>query len=385
MVDEEKEKEERSVEGEEVKVSEENPEKIEKKVVKKDSKEKKGSFKDSIGPTLTDKARDNPWVVATLVLGVVVAIFIIGDLSGGVTGAAVGVMNSDDVGQKIVNLINERTQENAELLSVEEEAGLYRVDFSTSQGESSVYVTLDGENIINGLIPLQTLENADTTNTNINTNTPTEVPTSDKPKVELFVMSICPFGTQAEKGLLPVLQNLGDKIDFSLKFVSYAMHGKDEVDENTVQYCIQKEQEDKFYDYLKCYLEEQDPSHWKDCRAQVGVDEANLQSCISKTDNEFEITKLFNDRSTYRGNYPQYNVDKKDNTMYGVQGSPTLVVNGVVVSSARDSASYLNTICGAFNTAPEECNTQMLSTSPAPGFGWDTTASGEDYYNVQCS
>ena len=49
------------------------------------------------------------------------------------------------------------------------------------------------------------------------TSTSTTVPKSDKPLVELFVMAYCPYGTQAEKGLIPVIELLGDKIDASIK------------------------------------------------------------------------------------------------------------------------------------------------------------------------
>ena len=69
---------------------------------------------------------------------------------------------------------------------------------------------------------------------------------ADKPKVELFVMSHCPYGTQAEKGMIPVVELLKDKISFEVKFVDYAMHGKKELDEQLRQYCIQKEQKAKF-------------------------------------------------------------------------------------------------------------------------------------------
>ncbi|MBU3941884.1 MAG: hypothetical protein KKF74_03150, partial [Nanoarchaeota archaeon] len=49
------------------------------------------------------------------------------------------------------------------------------------------------------------------------------MPKKDKPEVELFVMSHCPYGTQIEKGMLPVARLLGDKIDFNIRFCSYAM------------------------------------------------------------------------------------------------------------------------------------------------------------------
>ena len=83
-----------------------------------------------------------------------------------------------------------------------------------------------------------------------------EVKKNDKPTVELFVMSHCPYGTQIEKGIIPAIEALGDKVDFNLKFCSYAMHGEQELREELNQYCIQKEQKDKLLPYLKCFLKE---------------------------------------------------------------------------------------------------------------------------------
>ena len=189
-------------------------------------------------------------------------------------------------------------------------------------------------------------------------------------------MAMCPYGTQAEKGIIPALEALGNKIDFHLRFVSYSMHGKNEIDENTRLYCVQKEAPKKLYDYMKCYLNENDPSKWESCISEVGIDKSKIDSCISSVDSEFKITELYNDKSTWNGGrYPQYNVDKGLNDEYGVRGSPTLVINGQVVKSARDSASYLDTICQAFNNAPEECGTKLSSTSPNPGFGYGSSGS----------
>ena len=61
---------------------------------------------------------------------------------------------------------------------------------------------------------------------------------------------------------------------------------------------------------------------------------------------------------------------------YGVQGSPTLVINGEVVQTGRDSASLLQTICSAFNEQPEACQTELSATSPSPGFGTGTDETG---------
>ncbi len=199
---------------------------------------------------------------------------------------------------------------------------------------------------------------------------------NDKPVVELFVMSHCPYGTQMEKGFLPVINTLGDKIDFQIKFVDYAMHGKTEVDEQLNQYCIQKEENEKYVDYLKCFL---DKGEGDDCIKSVKINSTKLSNCVETTDKEFKITEQFDDRSTWTsGKYPPFNIHKEENTKYGVQGSPSLVINGVKVSSARDPKSILSIVCSGFENQPEECIEDLPSVPGSTGFGFDEKGNATD-------
>lgn len=192
----------------------------------------------------------------------------------------------------------------------------------------------------------------------------------DKPTVELFVMSHCPYGTQIEKGMLPVAELLGDKIDFDIKFCDYAMHGEKELNEQLIQYCIQNRQNDKYLDYLKCFLE---AGNSETCLTQVGIDQDVLDKCVAATDKEYKVTEGFNDKTTYKGSFPTFSVFQSDVDKYGVQGSPTLVINGVTASTGRDSVSLLNAVCTGFKDKPAECDETLSSANPTPGFGFDTT------------
>jgi len=149
------------------------------------------------------------------------------------------------------------------------------------------------------------------------------------------------------------------------------MHGEKELTENLTQYCIQKEQLSKLSSYLTCFLESSESAS---CLDSSKVDKTKLASCVTKTDKNFKVTSNFTDKIGYQGSYPGFDVDKTANDKYNVGGSPTLIINGEEISSARDSASLLATICSAFNTAPKECETVLSSASPAPGFGSGTTA-----------
>lgn len=193
-------------------------------------------------------------------------------------------------------------------------------------------------------------------------------------------MSYCPYGTQAEKGILPAVRALGDKVNFKIRFVDYAMHGEKEVKENLNQYCIQKEEPSKFQPYLACLLNGKEGSDVEiaDCMKSTKITTAKIDACIKATDKQFNIMKQLADKSTWSGGqFPPFGVDGADNTKYGIQGSPTLVINGVQVNAGRDPASYLKAICGAFNTAPEACKTELSSTQPGPGFGFDSVGSAQ--------
>ena len=183
------------------------------------------------------------------------------------------------------------------------------------------------------------------------------VPKNDKPKVELFVLTYCPYGLQAEKGYLPAIAALGNKVDASIKFLHYFMHGANEESETYNQVCIRNEQAAKYNSYLSCFIDQGDSAK---CVTQTGVNKAKLDSCLKTKAKDY------------------YKVDSGLSQGYAVQGSPTLIINGVQSNAGRDSASYLAGICAAFNNKPSECSKQLSSASPSSGFGAGTAAAGSN-------
>jgi len=335
-------------------MEEEEKEKIEEKSVehtpKKEISEQTASGKTS---TLTGKMKQNPWVFSTLVLGIIALILLIGDFSGGgITGS---VVSGDDAGNSILK-IAQASDPAATISEVKETSGLYEIVLVINGREVSVFVTKDGENLVSGLTPLSLLEQQATAEEE---TAPVEIPKSAKPVVELFVMTHCPYGTQAEKGIIPTIEALGDKIDATIRFVHYFMHDPEE-EETPRQICIREEQSDKWYDYLTCFLEDSDSDR---CLTEAKIDTAELDACISS------------------GKADEYY--KKDSELsqgYGVRGSPTLIINGVQSGAGRSSASYLSGICEAFNVLPDECSETLSSAAPSPGFGY---AEGADT-SAQC-
>lgn len=267
--------------------------------------------------------------------------------------------------------------------NVVKDGDLYRATVTLQKQDYTMYITKDGAKFFpQGFDTVKTAADNSQPKTDQAPAPQADAPKQDVPEVQLFVMSYCPYGTQMEKGILPVLDTLKDKIKFNLEFVSYSMHNslatndRKELDENLRQYCIQKNQPEKLDAYLSCFLKKGQGTE-ADCMTSTGVDASTVSSCTAQADSQFNVTKDFNDQNSYQNGFPIFEVNKDDNTKYSVQGSPTLVVDGTVVQpSGRDSASILKTICSAFNNPPAECNTQLSSTAPSPGFGEGTGSGG---------
>jgi glutaredoxin len=309
----------------------------------------------------------NPWRLIAGVLAVILVVVLF--VGNPITGK---VISSKEVGQKIIDFANAQGAE-AELVKVNDDGNFYEVILSIQGQEFPLYVTKDGKSFTQTLIPLSgDVQNNANQQVPSQTQTQTNIPKSDKPKVELFVMSHCPYGTQMEKGILPVAKKLQDNIDFEIKFVNYAMHPtQGEVEEQLNQYCIQRDYNDKYLNYLGKFLEAGDGEK---ALSAVGLSQSDISKCVEETDKKFDVIKNLEDKSSWSsGRFPKFMIYDADNQKYGVQGSPTLVINGQQAQSGRDAQSILNTICSAFTTKPEECNTDMTSFgNPAPGFGFDT-------------
>ncbi len=281
------------------------------------------------------------------------------------------VLSIEEAKTKAENFINNNLMlpgTKATIKEISEEYGLYKLSIdlgSAGVGELiDSYISQDGELFFPQSINIKEYEEG----SNSSVQESTEISNkNDKPIIELFVMSHCPYGVQMEKGLIPVLETLGNSVDFTLKFNSYAMHDKVELNEEMTQYCIQKENKDKLLSYLKCFIKsgESEP-----CLNETGIDKNSINSCVDAIDKEYKIIESYNDQSTWlQGSYPIFPIYEEDNTKYSVEGSPTLIINGEMVTSARNPQGLLTLVCSGFNKAPDSCQTQLSTDDPGYGFG----------------
>ena len=138
--------------------------------------EKKSKHKIS----LTKKIRENPWIISTVVLCVLVVIML---LFG--TSATGNVVSEKKASDNLINFLNEQTGGGVSYVSSESEGLMYKVTVLYNSQEIPVYVTKDGKYYVQPT-PLTSQDSGDS-NSNVQ-----DIPKSDKPEVELFVMSYCP-------------------------------------------------------------------------------------------------------------------------------------------------------------------------------------------------
>jgi protein-disulfide isomerase len=128
------------------------------------------------------------------------------------------------------------------------------------------------------------------------------------------------------------------------------MHDNKELEENLRQYCMEAENQSQYFEYLSCFLQGGNSSS---CLTEAGINLENLANCISETDATYNVSAE---------TYPVFDVQKDLNDLYGVTGSPTIIINGQKVTvNPRTPENFKQVICSAFNTSPEECS-QTLST-----------------------
>jgi len=268
-----------------------------------------------------------------------------------------GALSIEEATEKAMNYINSNLLDGgiqASLLESKSESGVYSIKIEIEEREYLSYITKDGK-----VLFLQGME------------IPDENPTSsgvakrDVPDVQLFVMSFCSFGNQAEEIMMNVVNLLGNKANIELHYVIYSnyagggkdyclddeakycsMHGIQELNQGIRELCVQKYQKDKLWDFIKqvnanCNYQDVD-SCWDSIARGVGVDVDMVKKCeneegLAMAEQELQLNKK-----------------------YGITGSPQLVINDEEYNGSRSAEAYKTAICEGFNALPNECS-QTLS------------------------
>ncbi len=296
--------------------------------------------------------QSNLWMISTFVLLIaVVLLFAKGNEC--LTGFSIG--NSKTLTENTAAYINTNVLTDGSKATISDATkvsqNLYEVTLNIGPQKFKSYVTADGKYLFPSAINMgEKTEAAPAPKT-------ADVPKTDKPVMDMFVMSQCPYGVQAEDGMLEVAKLLGNKIKWNIYYIANSnadgtfssLHGQPEVDEDMRQVCIASKSPDKLYVYLTCINADYRNAGavWEKCAATAGIDPATVKTCIATEGKQLlaDNVKLANDK--------------------GVGASPTIELNGVSYKGSRSADGFKTAICSAFKTAPEECSKALSSAASA--------------------
>ncbi len=175
--------------------------------------------------------------------------------------------------------------------------------------------------------------------------------------VDLYVMSQCPFGVQAVDAIVPAVQKFSGKVALNLEFVGtvddagklHTMHGEDELKGNMYQICAGDVAKDKQLDFILCMNKEWKtiPKNWEPCAKETGIDSAALSGCVNGDRGKELLAASF-----------------KRTTKAGIQGSPTIKINGDDYKGGRMTHDFVKHICGAYG---EKEKIKYCLELPPPG------------------
>ncbi len=165
--------------------------------------------------------------------------------------------------------------------------------------------------------------------------------------VELYVMSQCPYGVQAEEAFKTVVADLGADIDFKVEFIGReengelsSLHGPPEVMGNIAQACAMK-YSPKWFEFIHCQNESYKAVavNWESCLKTVGLPVEKVTACINGEEG----------KSLVKASFAKANAAD-------VQGSPTIHIAGKDYGGDRSPKGLMRAICDAYAGAkPGAC------------------------------
>jgi protein-disulfide isomerase len=274
---------------------------------------------------LIKSMRDNPWMPAAIVLGVVlVSVLIIS------TGGGEKVSIGEEVASgKVLDFLNSQVQGGVVLKSVEEKSGVYEIIVNYQGQDIPVYATLDGENLISDLVPLTAVAGAGNSIGNVEPinveigNSP--VKGQDDAPVTLVEFSDyqCPFCGKFYSETYPlIIENYVNTGEVKLVFKDYPLDFHPEAQKAAeAARCAGKLLGDdiyfKFHDILFENQVDLSEENYKKWAREIGVDGASFDSCLDSGEFATAVQEDF----AY-------------GSQLGVTGTPGFFVNGQRIDGA---------------------------------------------------
>jgi hypothetical protein len=344
------------------------------------------------------KTDRNSILIGIAVLAVIVtAVLIFVNSNTGFSLPTIFGLSDSQIAKNTVNYINDNQLSTtpATLVKFSEASGLVKVTIKIGTSQFDSYVTKDGKFLFPQAFDMTPKKGAAPANQKANSNqnastTPTAVQKTDKPLLEAFVVSSCPYGLQMQRAVADAVKNISSlAADIKIRYIGSisggvisSMHGQEEAQENLRQICIREEQQSKYYNYISCYMKKTAGTmangmplgDTKGCLASTGIDTAKLNSCVSDSKRGLA--------------YAQADFDLANK--YNVSGSPTLILNGAQISESnyggRSSDAVKAMVCAGSSTQESFCSTKLNTAAAAASFNATyASGSGSGSANTNCA
>lgn len=271
-------------------------------------------------------------------------------------------ISADEAKEKVKTLIGENSP-GVTVKGVAEESGLYKITIGIDkQPDQYAYITKDGTKFIENAISFADIEKKQAEQKKAQEEANRPIEKSDKPAVDLYVMSFCPYGNKSEDTLKSVYDLLKNKATFNFHYIVssngdeiQSLHGSKEVIQNEREVCVLKDYgKDKWFAFV-AYVNKNcgaDGACWEAGARSLAINTAKVNDCVK---NEGLALMKENEKASDEAN---------------ASGSPTMKINGVsskAVYQYGNSEAYKQAICDAFKTAPAECSKKLSTAAAATG------------------
>ena len=173
-------------------------------------------------------------------------------------------------------------------------------------------------------------------------------------KLDLFVMSQCPYGARALIAVNDVKQTFGDEMNVEVHYIGSvtpqglsSMHGPAEVDFDLREICAAHVAPDRSLPFAACISRDPRNADWEACATETGIPSSAIQSCV-----DGEGPALL--QASFEGS-----------TALGIGSSPTYLFNNTRNARAGDAASIQREFCRD-NPGLSACGAHVDATSTEP-------------------
>ena len=177
-----------------------------------------------------------------------------------------------------------------------------------------------------------------------------------KGKLDVFVMSQCPYGTKALDAMKDVFDAFGkENIDFTINYIANenpdgtfnSLHGQPEVDEDIRELCAIAHYPKKYryMDYIWCRDKNIQSADWEACAEEAGMEASVIKECFEGEEGK----KLLSE-----------NIKIADEL--GVSASPTWLANNNFKFSGIDAKAIQTQFCSV-NAGLEGCGATINATA----------------------